>query len=49
MRGELQELWEALRPSFAEHSTWERARRLGMSVLTCLGRHTITGLLGASG
>jgi hypothetical protein len=45
----LQELWEALRPAFGEASTWERARRLGMSVLTCLGRHTITGLLGASG
>jgi hypothetical protein len=46
---ELAALWEAVRPAFGERSTWELARRLGMSGLTCLGRHTVTGLLTASG
>ena len=30
---------------FGQHRTWERARRLGLSQLACLGRHTITGVL----
>jgi hypothetical protein len=41
--------WEEVRPAFGEGSTWELARRLGMSALTCLGRRTVTGLLTASG
>jgi hypothetical protein len=30
---------------FRQHRTWERARRLGLSPLACLGRHTVTGVL----
>ena len=30
---------------FRQHRTWERARRLGLSQLACLGRHTVTGVL----
>ena len=30
---------------FRQRRTWERARRLGMSQLACLGRHTVTGVL----
>ncbi len=35
--------------AFAQHRTWERARRLALSQLACLGRHTMTGLLCACG
>ncbi|MHC4093946.1 MAG: transposase [Planctomycetota bacterium] len=35
--------------AFAQHRTWQRARRLGLSQLACLGRHTLTGLLCAAG
>jgi len=42
-------LWALARPAFREEGTWARARTLGMSVLTCLGRHTVTGMLTASG
>jgi hypothetical protein len=35
--------------AFAQHRTAWRARRLGLSQLACLGRHTVTGLLGAAG
>ena len=31
--------------AFGQHRTWERARRLALSQLACLGRHTMTGLL----
>lgn len=31
--------------AFRQHRTWERARRLSLSQLACLGRHTLTGLL----
>jgi hypothetical protein len=35
--------------AFAQQRTWERARRLGLSLLACLGRHTLTGWLSACG
>ena len=35
--------------AFAQHRTGCRARRVGLSQLACLGRHTVTGLLGAAG
>jgi len=31
--------------AFRQHRTWERAWRLGLSQLACVGRHTVTGLL----
>ena len=34
---------------FRQQRTWERARRLGLSQLACLGRHTVTGVLCACG
>ncbi len=34
---------------FAQQRTWQRARRLSLSQLACLGRHTVTGLLCAGG
>jgi hypothetical protein len=35
--------------AFRQHRTWKRARRLGLSQLACLGRHTITGAICAAG
>jgi hypothetical protein len=35
--------------AFAQQRTGQRARRLGLSQLACLGRHTMTGLLCACG
>lgn len=43
------ELWEQTRPAFAQERTWERAKRLALSLLVCLGRHTITGLITTAG
>ncbi len=37
------------RPGFRQIRTWQRARRLANGVLTCMGRHTLTGWLTASG
>ncbi len=34
---------------FSQQRTWERAKRLSLSQLACLGRHTVTGLLCAGG
>ena len=34
---------------FSQQRTWQRARRLSLSQLACLGRHTMTGLLCAGG
>jgi hypothetical protein len=42
-------LWEQTRPAFEQERTWERAKRIAMSSLVCLGRHSITGLVSASG
>jgi hypothetical protein len=35
--------------AFRQHRTWKRARRLGLSQLACLGRHTVAGLICAGG
>jgi len=35
--------------AFAQHRTWQRAGRLVLSQLLCLGRHTVTNLLGTCG
>jgi len=40
---------EATRPAFKQERSLERARRLALSQLVCLGRHTITGVICASG
>jgi hypothetical protein len=42
-------LWNQTRSAFGQQRTHERARRLAMSALLCLGRHTFTGLITASG
>ena len=42
-------LFNQARAAFSQHRTLERARTLGLSALTCLGRHTLSGLLCASG
>jgi len=34
---------------FAQQRTWERAYRLSLSQLACLGRHTVTGLICTAG
>lgn len=41
-------LWEQCRGAFSSKRVWERAKRLALSGLVGLGRHTITGLLCAS-
>jgi hypothetical protein len=38
-------LWQQARPAFRQTRTWQRARTLALSLLGCLGRHTITGIL----
>jgi len=43
------DLWEQDMDVFAQHRTWERAARLGLSQLACLGPHTVTGLLWTAG
>lgn len=43
------ELFGLCRSAFNQKRTFERARRLGIGLLTCFGRHTITGLLTATG
>ena len=35
--------------TFTQRRTWQRARRLGLSQLACLGRHTVSGMLCAAG
>ena len=42
-------LWDECRHVFAQQRTAQRARRLGLSQLACLGRHTVTGLLCTAG
>ena len=42
-------LWEQTGEAFQQQRVWQRARRLGLSQLTCLERHTITGLLCSCG
>ena len=42
-------LFDQARAAFSQQRTLERARTLGLSALTCLGRHTLSGLLCATG
>lgn len=42
-------MFDSCRKAFNQKRTLERARRLGLGLLTCFGRHTITGLLTATG
>ncbi|HEY1471975.1 MAG TPA: transposase [Candidatus Acidoferrum sp.] len=42
-------LFDQTRAAFAQQRCFERARRLGLSPLTCLGRRTLSGLLCATG
>jgi hypothetical protein len=42
-------LWDQTMPAFAQQRTAHRSRRLGLSQLACLGRHTITGLACTAG
>jgi hypothetical protein len=46
---EILKLWDDARSVFKQARTWERARRLGLSQLACLERHTVTGLLCTGG
>jgi hypothetical protein len=39
----------ASRPAFKQERTLDRTRRMALSQLVCLGRHTVTGLICASG
>ena len=43
------ELFDLCRKAFNQKRTLERARKLGHGLLSCFGRHTITGLLTATG
>lgn len=42
-------LFDSCRQAFNQNRTLERARKLGQGLLTCFGRHTITGILSATG
>jgi len=42
-------LFDQARVAFAQRRSAERARTLGLSALTCLGRHTLSGLLCTAG
>jgi len=42
-------LFDQARVAFAQQRSAERARALGLSALTCLGRHTVSGLLCTAG
>ncbi len=46
---ELESLLNQCRDAFSNESTWQKARELAYGTLTCMGRHTITGMLTASG
>lgn len=49
MRQTFEGLFEKARPAFGQQRTFERAKRLALAELLCLGRHTVTGMLAASG
>jgi hypothetical protein len=36
-------------PAFTNRDAWKRAREIAYGALTCMGRHTLTGMLTASG
>jgi hypothetical protein len=46
---EILKLWDDARAAFKQARVWARARRLGLSQLACLERHTMTGLLCSCG
>jgi hypothetical protein len=46
---ELDLLFNQCHPAFSNHESWMKCRELMYGELTCLGRHTITGMLAASG
>ena len=46
---EILKLWDDARDAFGQARVWARARRLGLSQLACLERHTMTGLLCSCG
>ena len=47
--GRFGELWDKGEGAFGRDRTRERAKRLALSSLVCLGRRTVTGLVSASG
>ena len=49
MRACWNSLFDQARPAFSQQRSFQRARTLGLSALTCLGRHTLSGLLCAAG
>ena len=49
MTEHFEQLWAMVKPAFRDRRTWERARRLALSTLACLGRHTVTGMLASCG
>lgn len=49
MNETLDGLIQQCRPAFQQTRTWERARSLVYSSIACLGRHTVSGLLCATG
>jgi len=46
---ELDSLFNECHPAFSSHRAWAKSRELMYGELTCLGRHTVTGMLTASG
>jgi hypothetical protein len=42
-------LWDQTRPAFKQERPWLRARNLALGALVALGRHTVSGMLSASG
>ena len=49
MTDELDSLFNQCQPAFSNHEAWIKCRELMYGELTCLGRHTVTGMLAASG
>ncbi|MFA6290547.1 MAG: transposase [Victivallales bacterium] len=46
---EFQHLWAKCRPAFSQRRCWQKAGELALCNLISFGRHTITGMLSASG
>jgi hypothetical protein len=46
---ELDALFNQCHSAFSDHESWVKCRELMYGELTCLGRHTVTGMLAASG
>jgi hypothetical protein len=49
MTDELDSLFNECYPAFTSYSAWSKCRELMYGALTCPGRHTVTGMLTASG